>query len=309
MTAAIDSGLDRAQSGAPAAGQATRNRFSASEIFQRVVASAEEEVEDTHVELFFSGIAAGFAIAVTVLGYTVVAAAVGDAEGLTQLLAPLLYPIGFVIIVIGHYQLYTENTLPPVTLVLTRLASVPALLRVWGLVIAGNFVGVAVGAYLLAVTGVFAPHEAAVAQGFAAKALAQSWWDLFYNGVFAGWLVAGLVWVDHGARDTIARIALVYAIVFVIPAADLYHVVTSTAESLYLLFRGGATPMALFRDYLLPVFLGNTIGGVVPVAIINFAHTGEHVANEDHDAQGRLSVREWLFGSAAGRSHVPFEEE
>lgn len=309
IEAEIDDALEQSESGAPATGSAVRDRFSGSEIFQRIVASAQAEFEDTHAELVFSGVAAGFAITVTVLAYTVVSAAAEGSGSLSHLVKPLLYPVGFVIIVIGHYQLYTENTLPPVTLVLTRLSSVPALARVWGVVLLGNIVGVVIGAYVLAHTAVFSPTEAAVAERFAAEALRVDWWDLFFKGVFAGWLVAGLVWVDHAARDTVARVILTYLLLLVIPVADLYHVITSIGESLFLFFRGGASLGPLVGQYLLPVLLGNTVGGVVPVAILNFAHTHEHVAQDDTDAQERLSIREWVFGGLVGRSHVPFEEE
>jgi len=302
-------GIDQAQSGAPAGGTATRDRFSATEIFQRIVASAEQEVEDTHAELFYSGIAAGFGITITLLGYTVVSAMVGDAGGLARLVKPLLYPIGFVIIVIGHYQLYTENTLPPVTLVLTRLSSIPALFRVWGLVLLGNVVGVGIGAFVLANTAVLSPAEAAVAEQFAIEAMHVSWWGVFFKAVFAGWLVGGLVWVDHGTRDTVGRIVITYLLIYLIPVVDLFHIITSIGDALILFFRGGAALLPLIWEFLLPVFLGNTLGGVVLVGVLNYAHTGEHVSDADEQAQEELSPQEWLFGGLAGRSRVQFEEQ
>jgi formate/nitrite transporter FocA (FNT family) len=302
--------LDQAQSGAPAGGEATRDRFSASEVFQRIVASAEEEVESSHVELVASGIAAGFAITITFLGYTVVSTLVGDSSGLATLVSPLLYPVGFIIIVLGHYQLYTENTLPPVTLVLTRLASLPSLLRVWGLVILGNFVGVGIGAFVLANTAIFSPAEAAMAETFATEALHASWWSVFFKGLFAGWLVAGLVWLDHASRDTTARLLLTYVVIYMIPTADLFHIITSMGDAMYVVFHSGAAIWPLAWEFLLPVFLGNTVGGAVLVALLNYAHTDVHVAFEDPAAhQRQLSLGEWLVGGAAGRSRVTFDEE
>jgi formate/nitrite transporter FocA (FNT family) len=297
---------DQAESGAPAVGRANRDRFSANEIFQRIVASAEEEFETRNRELVFSGVAAGFAITLTVLAYAAVGASVGG-EG--ALLAPLLYPLGFVFIVVGHYQLYTENTLPPVTLVLTRLASVTSLLRVWSLVIVGNLVGVTVGAYVLANTGVLLPEAATVATTFGQHAIDLPWWTLFYKAVFAGWLVAGLVWLDHASRDTAARILIVYVIMFTVPSADLFHVITSMCDALYLYFTGGAGLLTVAWEMVVPVLLGNTVGGVVPVAVLNFAQTEEHLAPADDAAGGRLSASEWLLGGVVGRSHVAFEDE
>ena len=115
---------DSAASGAPTAGWATGDRFSWEEIHQRLLAGADEEVAERTRVLFFSGLTAGFAITLTFLGLTTGLAAFPD----NPFLASLLYPIGFLYIVLGRYQLFTENTLPPVKLVLTRLASLPLLL-------------------------------------------------------------------------------------------------------------------------------------------------------------------------------------
>ncbi|WP_435361570.1 formate/nitrite transporter family protein [Haloarchaeobius sp. DFWS5] len=138
--------VDRARSGAPAAGEAVGDRFSTDEIFQRVVATADEEVGTSTRKLYLSGLAAGFAITLTFFVYgTLKAAFPNDTTGL---LAALLYPLGFVYIIMGRYQLYTENTLTPVALVLTRVASVPSLFRVWAGVLAGNLTGALVGAFV-----------------------------------------------------------------------------------------------------------------------------------------------------------------
>ena len=295
-----------AQSGAPARGEAVPSHFIAEEIFQRIIASAEDEYKTRKRELFFSGIAAGFAITVTVLAYAVGTAAVDSSSGLV---GPLFYPVGFIFIIIGHYQLYTENTLPPVALVLLRLISIPGLLRIWGLVLFGNIVGVGIGAYILANTSVLSPEAATVAAGFGAEALHMPWWDLFFKGIFAGWLVAGLVWLDHAARSVTARILIVFFIMYLIPTMGLFHIITSMCDALYLFFQGGAALWPLTWNLLLPVLLGNTLGGVVLVAILNYGLTEEHVIPEETGERDKLSVRESLLGGPIGRSSAVFEED
>ncbi|PSQ45270.1 hypothetical protein BRD15_12175 [Halobacteriales archaeon SW_6_65_15] len=142
--------IDHAASGAPAAGWAVGDRFSADEIFERILASADEEIPADKKRLFFSGLTAGFAIVLTFLGHAVGTATFPD----NRFLGAILYPIGFLYIILGHYQLYTENTLPPVALVL-RLASFPLLMRVWVVVLIANDVGAGLGTYLLANWGNF----------------------------------------------------------------------------------------------------------------------------------------------------------
>ncbi|MDR9412238.1 MAG: formate/nitrite transporter family protein, partial [Haloferacaceae archaeon] len=118
--------VERSRSGAPAAGAVVRDRFSADEIFQRIIAAADEEITSGNRELFFSGLAAGFAITLTFLLYASMMEATDS-----SVVGAILYPLGFIYIIIGGYQLYTENTLPPVALVLEGLVSFPLLLRNW----------------------------------------------------------------------------------------------------------------------------------------------------------------------------------
>jgi len=114
--------VERSRSGgAPAVGEAVRDRFSSDEVFQRIIAAADEEVTSGSRELFFSGLAAGLAITITFMLYASLTAATDS----HPILSVLLYPLGFIYIIIGGYQLYTENTLPPVALTLERLASIP----------------------------------------------------------------------------------------------------------------------------------------------------------------------------------------
>lgn len=290
-----DASREDLQDEAPAAGETVRDRLSADETFQRVVAAADEEVARENRELFFSGLAAGFAITLTFLLHAVIAAAVPDSSPATTVLGAGLYPLGFLYIIIGRYQLYTENTLPPVALVLERLASLPTLLRVWGVVLGANVVGAAAGVFVLANTGVMSGEVAAVAAGFGTKALETSPVDLFVKGLFAGWLVAGVVWMLHAVRDSVSRILLVYVVFLTIPAAELYHVVVSVTDALYLVFVGEAATLAVTVGFLLPVLIGNTVGGVVLVTLVNYAQTSDRLAG-DEEAQPRLSVGEWLLG-------------
>lgn len=297
--------IDRAESGAPAAGKAVRDRFSSDEIFQRVIASADEEIASRSRELFFSGLAAGFAITLTFLANATATALYPE----NDLLAAVLYPIGFVYIVMGRYQLYTENTLPPVALVLTRLASFPLLGRVWGVVLAGNVVGAALGVFVLAHAGVFSPESTHAATEIGREGIHTGWWALFFKALFAGWIVAGVVWLDHAARDSVTRFLLVYLAFYSISALGLYHVVVTAADAMYLLFTGSVGLFPAVFDFWVPVLLGNTIGGVFLVALVNYAQIGDRHFPDLATRGPELGTREWLLGERYGRSRVPVGEE
>lgn len=299
--------LDRSESGAPAAGEALRDLFSTDEIFHRLVIAADEEFSRSTRLLFLSGLAAGLSISLSFLGMTALTA-LWPGE-LAYLAGCLLYPIGFLFVVMGRYQLFTENTLTPVALVLTRIASIPRLLRIWGVVLAANVLGTALCAYVLATTGVFSPEMADVAYGFGEHFLEMPWADLFWKGVFAGWLVAGMVWLNYAARSMTARFLITFVLIYTVAAAGLAHCIVGSSEVLYVVFQGGASVTAFFFDFLVPAVLGNTVGGVLLVAILNFSQTRDRLFPNRDCGQLELTWSEWLFGHAAGRAEPQDDDE
>lgn len=295
--------VERSRSGAPAVGRVVRDRFSSDEIFQRIVAAADEEITASSRELFFSGLAAGFAITITFLLYASLTASTGG----DPILSAMLYPLGFIYIIIGGYQLFTENTLPPVALTLERLASVPALLRNWAVVLAGNFAGGLLGAATLAWGNVFSPPAAEAALKIAEKGIQTDPSTLFVKAAFAGLIVAGVVWVEYAARDTISRLAVVYLAFLAIPLGNLFHVVVSFTETMYLVFHGAVALQTGIFGFVLPVLAGNTAGGILLVTVVNYFQTSEERIDSARFEGGRrqLSPREWLLGGVEGRSYVP----
>jgi len=92
-----------------------------------------------------------------------------------------------------------------------------------------------------------------------------------------------------------------------IPLADLFHVVVSFTELMYLVFLGHASLVSGMYGFVLPVFLGNTIGGVLLVTVVNYFQTTERrvlTARED-GVERQLTGREMVLGGRAGRSYVP----
>ncbi len=290
-----------AETDVPVTGETVPDILSSDQVFQRIVADADHEITSNLRELFFAAVAGGFAITITYLLYASMSA---STEG--AIAAALLYPLGFIFIIIGGYQLYTENTLPPVALTLERLASVPALFRHWLVVLAGNFAGGTVGAVVLAYGGVFSPEASTVAADLARKGVETPVTALFFKSAFAGLIVAGVVWMNFAARDTVSRIIIVYLAFLAIPLGNLFHVVVSYTESVYLLLTEGAGVAPLFLEFVLPVLAGNTVGGVVLVTVVNYYQTSERRLEIDRfEHVRRLSTREWVLGSLAGRSYVP----
>lgn len=291
----------RAASGVPKEGWAVGDRFSWEEIDLRLIASADEEISGKPRVLFFSGLTAGFAIVLTLIGHAVGGAQFPD----NAFFAALLYPIGFIYIILGRYQLYTENTLPPVKLVLNRLASIPLLLRLWGIVLFANVLGAALGTLVMAHTHILSPEAEKAAIGFVKHGLELAWIDVFFRALFAGWLVAGVIWIGTAARDTITRFVVVYFVFFTIAACRLFHVVTAAAEVFFVSFYYHSLQelSALLTKFWLPVLLGNTAGGVLVFTFVAYAQSERRRFPEVRI----LSPRDMLFSMKGGRPFHPPE--
>ncbi|MFP4228202.1 MAG: formate/nitrite transporter family protein [Salinivenus sp.] len=288
--------------GAPSEGATISDRFDTAEVFKRVLVAADEEIGTPARELFFSGLAAGFSITLTFLLYSTLTAATGG----DPILGAILYPIGFVYIILGGYNLYTEDTLPPVALVLERLASFPALFRVWGIVLTANFIGGGFGALLLSTTGVLSPEATTAATEISMKGLDTPFADLFFKALVAGFIVAGVVWLNFTARSVTSRFLLTYVAFLCIPLGDLYHVVVSFTELTYLTIGGHAAFVPGFFGFVLPVILGNTVGGAILVTVVNYFQTTERRLKMARGGANRqLSMSEMFFGGIVGRSYVP----
>ena len=292
---------DQSVENAPDEGETLSDFFSFEEIFRRVLATADDELEKNNTLLLWSGLAAGLALGLTFLARVLFTTLAGKES--PGLVGNLFYPVGFLLIVIGRYQLFTENTLTPVALVLTKLASLRNLLRLWGIVFIANMVGALVVTALLAFTGVLNPEAKEVALKIGEHAQEFSWSVLFWRAVVAGWLVASMVWLVHGTRDTVSKIAIVWILMFLIGAGELFHVITSSVEVFFVAFEGETAFLPLWSSFVLPVLLGNIAGGVVFVAVLNYMQFGEFNEGKLFERYGeRLSWRDWLF------SHRPDDE-
>lgn len=289
-TEEIREAISTSEGGAPSAGRAVSDIFSTDEIFKRIHVTAQEEFAVPAKLLFLSGLAAGLSMSLSFLGSAVLAAKLPSDPG--GLISAFMYPVGFLFVVLGRYQLLTENTLTPVTLVLTRVASVAKLLHIWGIVLVANVLGTGLAALFFAKTGVFDPDTQLAALDIGHHALDKSWGDQFSKGLIAGWLVAGMVWLNHAARSATARFLLVVFLMYLVSAANLAHCIVGSSEVLYLVFEGEANVLDFLWRFLAPVTLGNTVGGVLLVALLNYGQTEDNLV-ADWEV---LSWKQWLLG-------------
>ena len=253
-----------------------RVRPSATEIYESVKRDAAEELARPIPALAFSALFAGATLG---FGGLAAAAATSLAGGSSraELVGALVYPIGFVATIIGRAQLFTENTLYPLTLVLDERKHFVATLRLWAVVLAANLVGAFAFAMLTVHSGAL-PHgttDQLIQLGH--QLSAGGWTSKLWSGVIAGWLLALVAWTIEASDQAIGQIALIWALTFLIGAARLDHCVSTTSEVLSAVIDGSVTTGRFF-DWLSAVLVGNVVGGVAIVALLNY---GQVRAGED----------------------------
>ena len=298
-----DNDKGAAGSHSPEEGEAVTDYFGFTEIFRRVLSTADHELKVSNVFLFWSALGAGGAIGLTFLARVIFTETAGEAE--PGIVGNMLYPVGFLIIVLGRYQLFTENTLTPVVLVLTRLASLRNLLRLWLVVFFGNMLGALLFGAAVAYSEVFTPERTAMAIEIGHHAVETAWLEIFYRGVIAGWIVAAMVWLVHAMRDSIGRAVVIYVLMYFVGVGGFFHVITSSVEVFYVAFADPAVNFwALWPNFVAPVLIGNTLGGIVFVAVLNYAQFAEHKDSDMFERYGkRMSARDWIFGHSGRDLH------
>src|ERR1043165_7969173 len=136
-------------------------RPNAHEIFEQAAENGRDELKRSTHALAISGLAGGLTMGLTGMSVAIVRALL-PAGPLTDFFSYLFYPVGFIAVIVGRAQLFTENTLYPVVLVLDEHKHIGNTLRLWGVVFLSNVVG-AVGFGLLAIrSGALEPKVAEI---------------------------------------------------------------------------------------------------------------------------------------------------
>lgn len=253
--------------GAPRAG----TRLSAVEIHDNILAPGEEELNRPVTALFLSALASGLVIGFSFLAGGYVASLAPP--HLRHAAAAAVYPLGFIFVIMARSELFTENTLVPVIPFLNRRdrETFVRLLRVWVTLLAGNLIGAAIYAVVLARTPVVGAQLHPPLLEIAFRATAGGFWIVAYQAVFAGWLIALLSWLLAATRATGAQLALIWLTTAPIAAFTFRHSIAGAVEAFYRAAAGHASWGAMLTEFVFPAVLGNAAGGVLLVALLNYS--------------------------------------
>ncbi len=243
------------------------------DILVMAIAEGLEQLCRRGWSLLLSSIGAGLILGFTAMAVAVVTLATSGLEWpmAQRILVALVYPLGFVLCLMSGSELYTEHTATAVYPVLDRQASVPRLLRLWGIVVAGNLVGAFASAVLLRL----ADPVVGAAHGYVEigrHLVGYPTVPLLFSAILAGWLMALGAWLILATPPTVSQFASIYVVTFLIGLGGLHHSIAGAVEIFSAALMSTEFAAGDVARFLVLALLGNLIGGSLFVAVLNYGH-------------------------------------
>lgn len=246
-------------------------RPTANEIFAQVSRNARRELQRPLRALAISGIAGGLAMGLTGLSVSAVQAVLGNAPW-AEFVSLLFYPVGFLAVILGRAQLFTENTLYPVALILAERRHVWSTLRLWAIVLTSNIAGAFLFAVLAVRTKALQPPMLQALSRLGVAAATPTQRHIFWSAVVGGWMIALVAWLVSGSHSITGSFAVIWILAFIVGLGHFAHSIATSGEILAAVLSHALTAGAYFR-WLLPAALGNITGGVVLVTLLEYGQT------------------------------------
>jgi formate/nitrite transporter FocA (FNT family) len=246
---------------------AERRAGSAKVVHEVIRLQGDEELDRPILSLVFSGVAAGVAISASILAEAFLQMRLPHAPW-SELVSGLGYSVGFVIVIMGNLQLFTENTVTAVLPLATHPTwrNAGRLARLWAIVFGANMAGTLLVAVLLANGVIASPEQLQAAIDVSTHILSHDALTILWLGMPAGFLVASIAWILPNARG--GEFWVIVMITYVIAIGGFSHVVAGSGEAWLLWLTGKATLMQAVGGFILPALAGNIIGGTGLFAVV-----------------------------------------
>ena len=191
-------------------------------------------------------------------------------EGLFKILA-FVYPLGFILVVLGQSILFTEQTSLLTLPVLNRQRDLKSLLRLWGLVILGNLIG----GYLIGMVLIWIGPKLGIFDHETIRAIGEhvahyESWVIVVSAILAGWMMGLLSWLITSSKDTISRIVIIFIITATMAFTGLHHSIIGNIEIFTAMIVGSEVTFPEYLRVQSLALLGNAIGGAFFVALLKY---------------------------------------
>tara|TARA_R110001583_G_scaffold19450_3_gene76035 strand:+ start:57 stop:755 length:699 start_codon:yes stop_codon:yes gene_type:complete len=190
--------------------------------------------------------------------------------GITKFLFGATFPIGLILVVVVGAELFTGNNAYFIPNVINKKQGVGAVLKNWGLVYFGNFIGAVFVAYVITHLTHIVHNSPFIDSVFsiAIGKTSHTFLVTFIKGIGANWLVCLAVWQGMAAKDTTGKIFAIWLPVMAFVAMGFEHSIANMFFIPLAIFEGAQITWETFViKNLIPATLGNIVGGVVFVGM------------------------------------------
>ncbi len=272
-------------------------------IYEVIRRNGEEELARPARSLAWAGMAAGFMISFSVLGEAIFRTYLPDVPW-RHLLENAGYSLGFMLVILGRMQLFTENTITTTLPLMVKPCRKYAvgMAKLWAMVLFTNVIGAFGAAALWVWTPALPPefHPAIMELSHHATHMEPA--TSFFRAIPAGILVAALVWMLPSAGSSAFFIILTFT--WLIAAGDFTHIVAGSVEMAYLALQAQIAPGQAVFGFFLPVLAGNVIGGTAIFSLMAWGQVKDEM-RATRRGGAPAPVRAWTPGPSGGWGGVP----
>ncbi len=245
-------------------------------VYEIIRRDGAEELDRPTAALIFSGIAAGLVISFSFVFKAIIASYIPTDAIWTDLITNFGYTIGFLIAILGHMQLFTENTITTVVPLFKpfTLDKLRAVGRLWGIVILCNIIGTGLASLFFMTTDLFTPNIDKALDELAHHVASFSATQNLLKGVMSGLLIAALVWMLPSVSN---KFLVIFFMTYLIGLGDFTHVVVGSTEMSYLVWQGEASLGEYLFNFLIPTTIGNIIGGTGVFTLLIYGQVTEEL--------------------------------
>ena len=245
-------------------------------LHQAMVLKGEHELDRPPASLLWSGLAAGIAISTSVIAEGALHQRLPDAPW-RELVTGWGYAVGFVLVIMGRLQLFTEHTVVAVTptLAAPSLGNFGKLARLWIIVFLANQVGAFIAALAFARLGVTGAELTAAMIEVSRPAIERTFGETLLQAIPAGFIIAAIAWLIIAAKS--GHFWVIALLAYIIAIGKFAHVVASACGAYLLAFTGNASFGWALGGFVLPALIGNVIGGTGLFAMLNYAQIKEEI--------------------------------
>jgi formate/nitrite transporter FocA (FNT family) len=271
--------------------QLNLSRPSAEDIYKQVEKNATEELKRSTLSLAISGFTGGTFMGFSAMGVGIILAHLapdGVISPTAFVVSRMFYPLGFIVVILGRSQLFTENTLYPVALVLTKPKAIWHTIRLWATVLPSNVCGALAFAALAGMTHAMPADVVKAIAQLGMNAAHDPTATVFWSGVVGGWIIATAAWLVSGSHSITGSVMVIWMLTFVVGLGNFAHCIATSGEILTAVLTH-QLPWAAYPHWFGPAVGGNICGGVGMVTLLEYGQarltqnsgdTDEKTANE-----------------------------